>query len=407
MLTKLAKTFNSFPGNFWILIGASFIDRLGSSILYPFFALYATKKFNIGMTEVGVIFAVFALTNMLGNFISGLVSDKFGRKTMLVYGLVASALSSLLLGFVNDLRIFYIGAGFVGLFGSVGEPAQQVMIADLVPENEHTKGFSVWRVSSNLSLTIGPMLGGLLASSSFLWLFIGDAALSLITAVIVLWLLPETRPETPLHTSEEEFPKGFSGYGRVFLDSLFVIFVLVSILLNFVDVQIESSLSVFLRDFHSITPQQYGYILGLNAGMVVFLQLGVTKYVSKYAPMVMLALGAVFYAVGFSLYGFVSGLPLFLLAMVIITIGEMIVSPVSQAVVVKFAPTDMRGRYMATFGVSWLVSYAAGPYLAGIIMDTYNPNWVWYLSGIVSSIAMMGYLLLGFKSKIRFKESST
>jgi MFS family permease len=344
---------------------------------------------------------------MLGSFISGVVSDKFGRKTMLVFGLVASALSSLVMGLVGDLRIFYIGAGLVGLFGSSGEPAQQVMIADLVPENQHTRGYGVWRVATNLSLTIGPMLGGLLASSSFLWLFIGDAVFSLITAAIVLWLLPETKPDTSQADSEEEFQQAFRGYRRVFTDTLFVVYLLISILLNVVAVQLDSSLSVYLRDIHNISPEQYGYILGLNAGMVVFLQLWVTQYVSSYSPLAMMAFGAFFYSVGFSLYGFVSGLPLFFLAIAIITIGEMIIAPIAQALVVRFAPVDMRGRYMASFGLSWLIPYAAGPYLAGIILDNYNPNWVWYLAGLFSLIAAAGYFLLGLKTKKRFADVVT
>jgi MFS family permease len=85
---------------------------------------------------------------------------------------------------------------------------------------------------------------------------------------------------------------------------------------------------------------------------------------------------------------------LFAAAMIVITIGEMIVSPFQQALVASFAPEEMRGRYMAVSGLSWGIAFGAGPYLAGWIMDNINPNWLWVACGIVGTIAMIGYLIL-------------
>jgi MFS family permease len=80
--------------------------------------------------------------------------------------------------------------------------------------------------------------------------------------------------------------------------------------------------------------------------------------------------------------------------MVIITIGEMVIVPVSQAIAARFAPEDMRGRYLAMFGFSYSIPFAIGPLLAGLIMDNYDPRWVWYASGILGSIGVIGYLWL-------------
>jgi len=83
---------------------------------------------------------------------------------------------------------------------------------------------------------------------------------------------------------------------------------------------------------------------------------------------------------------------LFLLAMVIITFGEMVTIPVSQALVSRLSPEEMRGRYMAIFGFSWGIPFAVGPMLAGLIMDNFNPDWLWYASGGVSILAVAGFL---------------
>jgi len=98
--------------------------------------------------------------------------------------------------------------------------------------------------------------------------------------------------------------------------------------------------------------------------------------------------------VGFTMYGFVSGYPLFILAMIIITFGEMIGVPVAQALAARFAPEAMRGRYMAFFSLSWTLPSTIGPLAAGLIMDNYNPDWVWYGGGILCAISIAGFLLL-------------
>jgi MFS family permease len=94
------------------------------------------------------------------------------------------------------------------------------------------------------------------------------------------------------------------------------------------------------------------------------------------------------------MYGLVSGNAMFVLAMVIITFGEMIVSPVAQALVARFAPEDMRGRYMAIFGISWSIPFMIGPLLAGLILDNLNPNLLWYAAGFIGFLAVLGFLYL-------------
>ena len=93
---------------------------------------------------------------------------------------------------------------------------------------------------------------------------------------------------------------------------------------------------------------------------------------------------------------------IFMLAMVIITIAEMLVSPVGQAVVAKLSPEDMRGRYMAIYGFSWTIPTAIGPLAAGLIMDNYNSNWVWYACGIILLLSASIFAYLQIKASDRF-----
>jgi MFS family permease len=363
-------------------------------LIFPFLALYLTKKFSIGMTEVGILFLIISISSFFGSLLGGALTDKFGRRKLMIFGLVASATSTLILGLANDLRIIYILALFVGLLSDVGHPATQAMVADILPENKRLDGFGILRVVANLAVTIGPAIGGIIAAKSFLWLFIIDAIASSLTALIVFTVLPETKPQATEGHKEATIFQTFKGYSVALKDGLFMAFLGVMAISTLVYMQMNSTLSVYLRDFHNVDTRHFGYILSLNALMVVVFQFFITRKISKYQPMLLMTVGTFFYAVGFAAYGFVSTYPLFLLAMVIITIGEMIVSPTSSALVARLAPEEMRGRYMAVTGFSWIIPSAIGPLAAGLVMDNLNPNWVWYAGGILGLIATLGYFIL-------------
>ena len=168
--------------------------------------------------------------------------------------------------------------------------------------------------------------------------------------------------------------------------------------------QMNSTLSVFLRDVHGFPPQGFGLLLSMNAAMVVVFQFWITKRISKFAPMKVIAIGALFYVVGFGMYGFISEVYLFFIAMIIITIGEMIITPIQQTAVAFFAPEDKRGRYMAAFGFHWAIPSLFGVLVAGLIMDNIGPNWVWYIAGILSFISVVGFWSLHGVTKKRFSK---
>jgi MFS family permease len=390
-LLHLRNIYHEFPSQFWILVSGAFIDRLGGALMFPFFTLYITRKFNVGMTQVGVIFLIFSVSSVIGSMLGGALTDRFGRKGMLLFGLVMSALSSLLMGLVE---LFYATTIIVGLLANSGGPAQQAMVADLLPEEKRAQGFGILRVAVNLSFTIGPMIGGFLAGQSYLLLFISDAISSVITAVIVFLAIKETRPELSVSESQPSVAQTFGGYLSVLRDTAFVWFLAASALMVVVYMQMNTTLAVYLRDVHGVTEQYYGYILSLNAALVVIFQFPITRWISKYRPLFIMAVGTLFYAVGFAMYGFVSLYVLFLAAIVIITVGEMLVSPVGQALAAQFAPEDMRGRYMAVYGFSWVIPTAIGPLLAGMIMDNIDPHWVWFSAGLVGVVAAGAFYLL-------------
>ncbi|HJS28386.1 MAG TPA: MFS transporter [Anaerolineales bacterium] len=402
---SVQNIYHEFPRPFWVLVLGTFIDRLGGFLLFPFFSLYITERFGVGLTEVGILFGIFSIASVLGSLVSGSLTDRFGRKWMLLFGLVTSGLSSLLMGFISSLEVFYIGAALVGLLSNAGGPAQQAMVADLLPTEKQAEGYSLIRVAFNVSAAIGPAIGGLLATRSFMALFIADAVTSLITAGIVYFYLPETKPQVA-EGGEQESPSGASGgYGRVLRDYAFLFFVFIGFLIVSMYMQMNSTLPVYLHDYHGVTAQGYGLLLSINALMVVFFQFWISRRIAPYSAIRMVALGAALYGVGFFLFGVTTTYPAFIVAIVILTIGEMVSAPTSQALAARFSPEDMRGRYMAIFGLSWALPSTVVPLISGIVMDNYNPNWVWYSCGILGAASVLGMLILEARAGKRLEGS--
>ena len=394
LLQRTSKVYSEYPRAFWIYNIIVFIDRLGGFMLYPFFALYLTQKFDIGMSTVGLLFGIFSVTGMIGSALGGAIADRMGRKTVIIFSLILSSLSALGMGFAPTLGIFIAVILLVGTLSSIGHPAHEAVVADLLPPEKRAEGYGIIRVVFNVAVIIAPPIAGLLIANSYLTLFIVDAVISLISAAIVLLALPETKPQAQTHAKPETMKQTFAGYGRVFRDTPFVAFIGVTVMMTLVYMNMNSTLGVYLRDQHGLPEARYGWLLSINAIIVVLCQFWVTRRLEKYKPMLMMAAGSLLYAVGFAMYGFVPTFALFIVAMIIITIGEMVVTPFQQSLVASFAPEHMRGRYMAVSGLSWSISFTVGPYFAGVLLDSSNPSLLWAFCGLVGILATLGFVFL-------------
>jgi MFS family permease len=391
---RLLDIYHEYPRAFWMVVIVNFIDRLGTSLLLPFFAFYMTKRFGVGMETVGALFAVWTSSSFIGSFPGGALTDRLGRKGMIIVGLVATSLSHLALGLANTVTLFFIFGFIAGIFTDIASPAYQASVADLLPEQKRSQGYGILRVAINLSAALGPAIGGFIAIHSYLVLFIVGAAISLVAAVVVFIIVPETKPQAQVSSSRETTAASFRGYLRILRDAPFMVFTAVSAMAWLAYINLSTTLGVYLRNAHGIPESGYGWLLSMNAALVVLFQFPITRRMEKHPPMALMAIGAALLGAGFAMYGFFSTYALFLSAMLIITVGEMLMLPVSNALVVKFAPEDMRGRYSFMYSISWGIAYAAGPYLAGLIMDNTNPAWVWYACGILCLAAALGFVIL-------------
>jgi MFS family permease len=395
MLKNLRNTYAEFPPLFWIIVITLFIDSIGSTLLFPFFALYITQKFGVGMTQAGTLLGMSSLFGLVGSVIGGAITDRFGRRRLILFGLTFSALSSLAFGLVAEISTLYFLIILIGLLSRVAAPAYDAVMADVLPEAKRQEGFGITRVAFNYAWILGTALGGLVATRSFLALFVMDAVLSTIAAIILFRLLPETKPENTTNDREKEsFLSTLAGYRITLRDIAFVSFLVAGMIVLLVYQQEYSSLPVYLRDVHRIDSRIYGLMISLSGLQVVLFQFWISRHIRRYPPFLIMAIGALFLSVGFGMIGFVSGTALFMLAIIIITFGEMIFYPTGQVLAVSFAPAHMRGRYMALYGLAWAIPATIGPAAAGLILDNFDPNLLWFLGGVLCVIAAIGFDVL-------------
>ena len=389
------------------------INSLGSGLVFPFMSLYLNGKLNFSMTEVGTIFALYSATSIISQLVGGSLVDRIGRKPIMLFSLYGVAVGTTVLGLSSSLigssglaRIVMVGVVvlLLGLTGAAFNPAVNAMVADLVESHQRTQAYGLIRIVTNLGVAIGPAIGGVIASRSYLLLFMLSAVASVVYGVIITLFVRETRPTLPnasKATSTSTSQK--TGMGAIFSDRIFLTFNMLYLCSTMVYAQMNTTLPVYLKQGFGVSESWYGLLMSLNAAMVVLFQFPLTHWLSRYARGKMMALGMLLFAVGFGMFGFVSVLPLFFLAQAIWTTGEMVASPVAQAFVADAAPVERRGIYMGFYGLMWGVGYGLGPLFGGLVMDQGNGRVIWYAAIGINLAVMLGFLIFNRRMQARLE----
>ena len=396
MINNLRTKFYEYPRQFWLLAVAVLIDAMGGWLIFPFFALYLTQKLNVTLVQVGLIYFIWALTGLVGNTVGGALADRGGRKKMVVSGLVLSAVTSLIIVLAPTYFWQLITAAIGGFFSRIGQPAWHAMIADTLPEEQYSDGFGIVRIVDNVAAMIGPAIGGLLASVSFILLFSVDILSSTLAAIFVARNLRESMSNTSAEkTSEQSVGSIFRGYLIALKDFKLIAVTILTVLIGLAHFQLYFALPVFLRDAHSFAPKVYGGLMSLAGGMVILFQFSLTRKLKRFSLVSQLALGSFLFSIGFSFIGFINAIPSFVIVIMLITIAGMIYFPVQQSLPALIAPEEMRGRYIAVGMQALSLPPLLGPGLAGLLMDNTSPNLLWFLAGILCLVGTLGYMALG------------
>lgn len=389
MADFIAKT-RQYPRQFWLLFWGMLLSTIGSSMIWPFLMVYASERLNLPLTQTATLVTLNSAASLIMTFAAGQITDRVGRKMVMVVSLLSNAVVYLFLSHAGTYAQFAILMVMLGASNPLYRVGADAMLADLTTPEKRADAYSILRMSNNAGIAIGPSVGGFLAAASqYLAFYIASAGL-LIYGFLILFFADETLPAM----GGEETAKAkerWGGYDRVLKDKPFIA-TNVNITFGLITASLMwILLPVYATKVIGIPKQLYGFIPTTNALMVVLLQVLVTQWTKKHPPLRMIALGMFFYAIGVGSVILGTGFWGFWMSMVIITIGELIIVPTSSTYVANLAPADMRGRYMSIYGLTWSLSIGIGPLLGGFLSDTFGPPATW-----------IGGLLIGLASTLTF-----
>jgi MFS family permease len=390
-----SKMLGDFDRRIWVLFFGRIISATGFSIVMPFLSIYFYTNLHISMTTIGTVFLASSAIGALGNIVGGEIADRFGRKRVMIVAMASRAFIFAVLSLV-----IASGSGFVliallvicsSFTGSLFDPASNAMVADVCEPSRRLEAYSLLRIGQNIGWTVGPLLGGLLVIINYSSLFLLTAVTAFSVAFILLLLVSESICCTP-----EGGRSWISSSLHVLMNLKFLLFCLISVTLFLVVAQMSSVYSVYSENVVGIPVYEVGYLYAINGIMVVLIQVPVARLISKYRMTSAIAAGAAVYAAGYFGVAFVHDFLGLAIAMVIISMGEIITSPSSTNLVANMSPENERGRYMGVFGLFTSFGWSMGPFVGGLMMDAFvrQPLIMWGGIASFAVFAALGYLVL-------------
>jgi MFS family permease len=373
----LIATLRSFPRPVWILCGGSFLNKFGTFVI-PFLALYMTRR-GFSPTEAGLAIGAYGIGNFLASILGGHLADTIGRRKTIVFSMVAAAASMLLLSQAETFWSIVFFTGLTGLSAEFYRPAASALLADLVPPGQRVTAYSIYRLAFNAGWAFGPATAGFLAAHSFFWLFVGDAATSLLFGWVAWAALPKGV------RSDHTQVKWSEALKHALRDRRLLQVLAASLIIAPAFLQMSSTfgLQVTARGF---SESAYGLLISLNGVLVVLFELPLSNLTQRFQPRRAMAVGFVLIGLGFAMNIFAATLAAFTCAILVFTLGEMITMPVTSAYIANLAPAHLRGRYMGTFGFAWALGLTFGP-AAGMALFAVNPTWLWLACGVSGLLA--------------------
>ncbi len=393
--------FRRFPPGVWLVTAIGVLNSAGFSISLPFLSLYLHTQRDISMTMVGLFILGSGLIAAAAQMMAGMLFDKVGRRPIILASTALAAVLFIIMAFLinNDAPVWAIVAAYFlvrcGLMAS--RPATSALIVDLMPKARLAEGYGILRMGQNLGFGFGPAIGGYFwAVTSYGWLFAAGAVITVACLVITFLFLKETFSGS---NGEKINLQAVLATAR---NQTFLGFTAISVLAFMGLAQFISTMSVYTVERIGFSTVQYGSLLTLNAIIVVLLQYPAARFINKFNRATALFIGMTVYTVGYMSMGFVGPYGLAVLAMMIITLGEILFSPMSMAVVGELSPKNQRGRYQGFYGLAETLGISLGPTLGGALLDATAPDGtlsVWLPIASIIFMAGVAFYIWGRRLK--------
>lgn len=396
-LAYLKELYGNLPREIYALFAAQVINSLGH-LVYPFLTLLLTEKAGYTAAEAGRYILLASISFIPGSLLGGRIADRFGRKRLLVTGMLAVAAIFTAAGYARlpeHLPWFMIAAEFC--LGMVF-PTISALATDVTTPENRKAAFSLLYLGHNVGFIAGPLIAGFLFTRNFYLLFFADAATTLVSVLLIVLLIQESKPgqeEIEAIGAERPSEAGDVGSGVmvVLRRPALLLFILGALLIEFVYAQFTFTLPLHLQElFGSRGPSFFGTTMTINALVVVFLTAPLIALTRTVRPVITVAIGAAIYVVGFGALYFTGRFYFVILLAVVWTVGEVLTATNIDVFIANHTPASHRGRVNAIVPIILGLGFSVSPAIMGSYIDRFSPAEAWPL---VAVVALLAALLLG------------
>lgn len=407
---KIRALYNQYPKQYWLMIAGLVISTAGGSMIWPFMLIYASTKLSMPLSTVAALISINAGTGLFSSFLAGSLSDRIGRKAVMVFSLAVNGIAYYLLMHAETYPHFVVLMVLLGLSNPLYQVGADAMLADIIPSEQRTDAYALNRIAHNAAFGMGPAVGGFLASTSYNLAFYGAASGFLVYSLLMVFLARETLEKTvsagngsssEKQAGAEKGAPNQGGYMRVFKDRSYMAFVALIGLGLIAPSLLWILMPVYAKTNFGVPESMYGWIPTTNAFMCVFIQYAVTQVARRQKALPVTAVGMFIYALGAGSVALMTGFWGFWLSMVILTFGELTLVPVASKYVADVAPADLRGRYMSMYWFGWGLARTIAPLLGGFLNDAVSPRSIWVGGLLIGMTSTLGLVALHNISQAR------
>jgi len=330
-----------------------FIDLLGFGILIPILPIFATKHLGVDETAIGIAVAAYSLTQFFFNPILGELSDKYGRKPVIVVTLLLNAAGYIIFAFTETYLVLLISRIIAGIGGSsIG--VAQAYIADVTPKEKRAKGMGLIGVAFGLGFVFGPMIGGYLAKFGYMVTGFGSASFSLIAFALTLFFLPESRINKVGEIIRKRKLIDFDSLKKIFRKSDLALLITLFFILTFSVANIYGTFALVGYKVYHFTDLQNGYMFGIVGLSSALVQGGLLNIISKYiSEMKLIVFGAFFMMIGLALIPYSGSFTGLAVDVIILSLGTGTLQPTILSLISEVASESEQG---ITLGINQSLS---------------------------------------------------
>lgn len=368
------------PKNIWLLSAATLINRSGTMVLL-FLALYFAKELKVSVSEAGLALVAFGLGSLISAPFVGRLSDRFGPLSIMKLSLFASGFMLFLFSFINNYNIALIVTFLWSALSEAFRPANLTFISNETAPGQRKTAFALNRIAINLGMSIGPVIGGILAYYNYHLLFYVDGVTSIMAAGFLM-----ISPFEKFH-EEEVIKEAVLAPQKIYKDKRFIYYILALLPVEFVFFQHLGAVPIyFVKELH-YTEAIYGILMAINTVIIIFVEVPLNSAMSHWRDSSSLALGSLLCAIGFGMMAFSANIYYLVLSIIVWTFGEMIFFPSSASFLSNIAPKDKVGEYMGYYQMNFSFSFMVAPWLGAIVLENYGSTILWGATFILASLS--------------------